>query len=303
MTNDVRCESRVPVKSRKSRSMCFIRVLVLTSIGLLGMFVFIQRQMMYPAMRAASLAVKTFPQLEQAFHAAADVDLATPDGVKIKGWHLQAEAARSDRLILLFHGNGGHRAHRSHWYLIARSLNSDVLAMDYHGYGDSGGSPSETALISDAEAAWTHAVEELKYEPGQIVIVGESLGGGVGVQLAAIQCRRKTPPAGLVLSATFASMLETASHKFWWLPVRFMLIDRYRSDKHIPDVTCPILQFHGEQDTLIPLSMGQKLHRLAPAMSTSGRPKQMYVMAEASHNDLLQMHGKVMRDRIAEFIR
>lgn len=283
--------------------MHFVRNLLLVYLGILGMFVFIQRQLMYPAMRAESLATALFPELQQSFHSANDVELTTPDKVKIKGWHLQAKAAPSETLILLFHGNGGHRAHRGNWYTIARSLNADVLAVDYHGYGDSGGSPSETALITDAAAAWEHAVTVLKYQPSQIVIVGESLGGGVAVQLAAARCRGKTTPKGLVLAATFSSMLEVASSQFWWLPIRFVLVDRYRSDRHIGDVSCPILQFHGDADSLIPLSMGQKLHQLAPEKSASGNPKEMCIFNGAGHNNMLHLHGNTMRDHMEKFLR
>lgn len=280
-----------------------VRTLLLIAAGLIAMLAFFQRQLMYPAMRASSLAVELFPQLEETFHRASNVELTTPDNVKIKGWHLQCKADQSDRLILLFHGNGGHRAHRSNWYIIARSLNADVLAIDYHGYGDSGGSPSETALMMDAESAWKHAIEQLKHPASQVFIAGESLGGGVGVQLAARLCRRGTPPGGLILSATFASMLETARHKYWWLPVRFVLLDRYRSDEHIGDVTCPLLQFHGNRDNLIPLSMGQTLHDLAPKAALSGVPKQMIVLDGAGHNNILQLHGRTVRDHMEKFIR
>lgn len=283
--------------------MLSVRIVLLAYLGVLGLFALLQRQMMYPAMQAASLDAASFPELTRTFHKASDVELATPDLVKIKGWYLQVAAEKSDRLILLFHGNGGHRAHRGQWYAIARSLNADVLAIDYHGYGDSGGSPSEKALISDATAAWKHAVDGMQYLPSQIVIVGESLGGAVAVQLAATQCRQNSAPAGIVLSATFCSMLETASHRFRWLPVRFLLLDRYRSDQHIPHVTCPILQLHGDSDTLIPLHMAEKLHKLAPEKSQNGKPKQLFVFPGAGHNDLLYLHSRTIRDHMATFIR
>ncbi len=283
--------------------MHLVRNLLLIYLGVVTLFASIQRQMMYPAVRAESLEARLFPQLTQTFHAATDVVLTTPDKVKIRGWYLQAAAEKSDRLILLFHGNGGHRAHRGNWYVIAKSLNADVLAVDYHGYGDSEGSPTEAALISDAHAAWKHAVEELKYLPSQIVIVGESLGGGVAIQLAADRCRHQAEPAGLVLCATFTSMLETASYRFPWLPVRFVLLDRYRSDQHIGHVTCPLLQIHGDQDTLIPLFMGRKLHDLSPMKSSAGKAKQLYVMKDAGHNDMLPLYGRVVRDHMEKFIR
>jgi fermentation-respiration switch protein FrsA (DUF1100 family) len=283
--------------------MNFLRRLLVAYLIVIAVFSYLQRQMMYPAARAASLSVEAFPELEQYFHTATDLEITTGDKVTIKGWHLQVKATQADRLILLFHGNGGHRAHRGSWYDIARTLNADVLVIDYHGYGDSGGSPSEKALIQDAAAAWEYAVATLKYQTAQIVIVGESLGGAAGVQLAAEKCRRGTPPCALVLVATFSSMVDVASYQFPWLPVRFFLIDRYHSDKNIVDVTCPILQFHGDQDTVVPLRFGQRLHQLAPAVSSGGKAKALHILQGTGHNDILHLHGWSIRDAMATFIR
>ncbi len=283
--------------------MHFIRKILIAYLIVMAVFALIQRKMMYPATQAPQLPVGAFPQLEQTFHSASDVEITTSDSVTIRGWHLQAAAKPSDRLILLFHGNGGNRAHRGNWYTIAHSLNADVLAMDYHGYGDSGGSPSEAALIMDAEAAWEHAVNVLKYQPSQIVIVGESLGGGVSVQLAATISQQGTPPAGLVLIATFSSMLDVASAHYRRLPVRWLLLDRYRSDKAIVHVTCPILQFHGDQDTLVPLPCARRLHELTPAKSSGGIAREFQLLRGAGHNDILDRYGRFIRDEMAAMIR
>jgi len=283
--------------------MQILRRLLVACLIVIAVFSCLQRKMMYPAARAESLSVDEYPELRQYFYSATDLEITTPDKVTIRGWHLQVAATPADRLILLFHGNAGHRAHRGSWYDIARSLNADVLVIDYHGYGDSGGSPSERALIQDGEAAWEYAVGTLKFQPAQIVIVGESLGGAVGVQLAAEKCRAGTAPCGLVLVATFSSMVDVAGYQFPWLPVRFFLIDCYRSDKHIIDVTCPILQFHGDQDTIVPLQFAQRLHQLSPVTSSEGKPKSLHILRGTGHNDILHLHGWSIRDAMAKFIR
>jgi fermentation-respiration switch protein FrsA (DUF1100 family) len=261
-----------------------------------------QRQLLYPATKADSLPIDSFPELKRSFEKLTDVEFLSHDDAMIRGWHLQVASTPSEQLILLLHGNGGHRAYRTRWYELASSLKTDVLTIDYHGYGDSEGTPNEPALISDAKATWEYAVSKLGYAPSKIVILGESLGGGIGVQLAAIQCRRNQAPAGLILSATFSSMVETASRKFPWLPVSLMLQDRYRSDRHIPEVNCPLLQFHGADDTLVPLSLGQRLHELAPAKSISGIPKSMIVFPQTEHNNVLRLNAEAMRTHIAEFL-
>lgn len=262
-----------------------------------------QRHLLYPATIAESLPVDSFPELKLSFEKRTDVEFPSHDEATIRGWHLQVASTPSEQLILLLHGNGGHRAFRTRWYELASSLKTDVLTIDYHGYGDSEGTPNEPALISDAKATWEYAVSKLGYSPSKIVILGESLGGGVGVQLAAIQCRRNQAPGGLILSATFSSMVETASRKFPWLPVNLMLQDRYHSDRHIPEVNCPLLQFHGADDSLVPLSLGQRLHELAPVASASGIPKSMIVFPQTEHNNVLRLNADAVRTQIAEFLR
>lgn len=262
-----------------------------------------QRHLMYPATKAATLTVNSFTELQESFQQRSDVQLSSKNDTIIRGWHLQVQSVPSPQLILLLHGNGGHRAFRTRWYELASSLRTDVLAIDYHGYGDSEGTPSEPALLEDAKAAWEYAVIKLGYSPSRIVILGESLGGGVGVQLTAFQCRKNQAPAGLILSATFSSMVETASRKFPWLPVKLMLQDRYRSDQHIPEVNCPLLQFHGADDSLVPLSLGQRLHELAPATSLSGIPKSLIVFPHTEHNNVLRLNADAIRTQVADFLR
>lgn len=279
------------------------RRLLIAGLIVVAFLTWFQRKLMYPAMRAESLETAQFPVLRQFFQQAEDIELLTPDGVRIRGWRLQAESSPAEHVLLLFHGNGGHRAHRAFWYEVARSLNMDVIAIDYHGYGDSEGSPSEKALIQDAAATWDYAVAKCGYQPSQIVIAGESLGGAVGVRLAAEQCRNGTAPGGLVLVATFDSMLRTASWHYPFLPVRWLLLDRYHSDRHIPDVSCPILQVHGTNDTIVPLEFARNLFMTAPDQSAGGTQKSFLEIPDAGHNDLLSDHARTIRDAMAEMLK
>lgn len=279
------------------------RRLVIVVLIIMGLITIFQRKLMYPAARAERLPAASFPFLGQFYENRNDVQIKTADGVNIRGWHLQIGKASASRLVLLFHGNSGHRAGRTLWYEVAASLGCDVLAIDYRGYGDSEGEPSEAGLIADARASWDYATGHLKYRPGQVVIVGESLGGGVSVQLAADACLRQEVPAGLVLLATFDSMLNAASHNFPWLPVRRFLLDTYQSDQHIADVKCPVIQFHGDQDTIVPLKLGRRLHSLTPPTSVQGQPKVLKVFPGAGHNNLLRQHAPVIRDEIRQLFR
>ncbi|KAL1837170.1 hypothetical protein VTJ49DRAFT_4180 [Mycothermus thermophilus] len=58
-----------------------------------------------------------------------------------------------------------------------------LLAIDYRGFGLSSGSPTESGLALDAEAAVRWAVETARVPPERIVIVGHSLGTAVTAAL------------------------------------------------------------------------------------------------------------------------
>ncbi len=283
--------------------MDFAKRVLLFYLMVIAVFTWFQRTMMYPAGRAEQLAVAEFPVTTGKFSKAADVEIVSGGNEKIRGWFLQAGKNRGDRLMLFFHGNASHRARRLAWYELFWSINVDVLAMDYRGYADSEGQPSEKALTEDAAATWKYATQELGYRPDQIVITGESLGGGVGVKLASAVCQQGDQPAGLILVSTFSSMLDAARNRFWWLPVRLLLIDRYRSDLEIPHVTCPVLQFHGTADSIVPLPLAQRLHDMTLAKSQSGVPKKFVLFRGTGHNDVLNRNGKEVQNEIQQWIQ
>ncbi len=282
--------------------MHFAKRVLLIYLVVIAVVSWLQRSLMFPAGRTEPLLVAEYPVATGIFSSASDVAIVAGDKQTIRGWMLQSEKKSSDRLVILFHGNGGDRSRRWGWYELLRSINVDVLAMDYRGYADSDGSPSEKTLTQDATATWKYATQTLGYPPGQIIVLGESLGGGVGVKLASTICQQSEVPAGLVLVSTFSSMLDAASNRFWWLPVRFVLLDRFRSDLEIEHVTCPVLQFHGTVDSIIPLRLGQRLHELTPPQASNGIEKKLIIFNGTDHNNVLDRHGGEVRDAVREFI-
>ena len=77
--------------------------------------------------------------------------------------------------------------------------------------------------------------------------MGESLGGGVMVDLAA-----KDGARALVLENTFTSLPDVAAFHYPWLPVQLLMRTRLDSAAKIGDYHGPLLQIHGDADTIIP---------------------------------------------------
>lgn len=193
------------------------------------------------------------------------------------------------------------RAEPSRWERWRRSAH--VVIFDHRGYGENPGNPSEKHLAADARSIWDRLTKTLGVAPERIVIYGESLGGGVAVRLASELCRDGQPPGGLILQSTFSSLADAGSELYWFLPVQWLLVDRYESVKRIPFVSCPILQLHGRNDRIVPLHLGQRLFEAAPPESTSGLAKRQVILEHADHNDVYSREGATVIAEFSQFLQ
>lgn len=200
------------------------------------------------------------------------INLKASDGTQLEAWYHPAK--ENYPTIIHFHGNGGNLSHRAFFFSLLRDAGFGVLGLDYRGYGKSEGNPSEEGFYQDARATMDYATKTLSLPDNKIIIYGESIGTAVTVQMA---MEHKT--AALILQSPFTSMTATASNKYSWLPVSLLLKDRYDSLSKIANIKTPLLLFHGEIDTLIPISFGKEL------FARANEPKQAIYYPEVNHND------------------
>ena len=197
------------------------------------------------------------------------VRLATEDGETILAWYSPPAPGRPT--ILCFHGNAGEIGDRAGRIAAYQAQGVGVLFVSYRGYGGSTGSPTESGLVIDALTAYDW-LRQRAIAPNDIMLLGESLGTGVAVQLAT---RRKV--GAVALEAPFASAADIAAQIYWWLPARLLMKDKYNSIEHIPRIEAPLLIIHGDLDEIIPISEGHRLFAAARG------PKEMMVIKGGSH--------------------
>lgn len=278
--------TKPPLWRRVARSgFVFCVVPYLAIAALAGVF---QRRLMYHPVRSGELSPADAGLPEGTV---SSVSIKTTDGLTLHGWqiHPPGESKNindADWVVLYFHGNAGNRKSRARDCCDFTRMGCHVLLFDYRGYGENDGSPSESAFVDDAKRIHDFAVEEQAVLPDRILIYGESLGGGVATQLAAYACESNAAPGGLILNATFSSMVDAASAIYPFLPVPLMLIDRYPSDAFISSVTCPVLQIHGTNDEIVPFEIGRKLFDATPETSSGGVAKRFIEMPGYGHNNL-----------------
>ena len=182
--------------------------------------------------------------------------LTAADGVRLHAWFVPAQAGRGNgKTLLVFHGNAGNLGTAAPRLVLYSRYGFDAFMVDYHGFGRSEGEISESNLYLDAEAAWRYLTIARGVAPGNIVILGYSLGGAVASWLA----ERRPEAAGLVLESTFTSLADIAAGLFPFLPCRLIVGDAFNTLVRLANIKMPLLVVHGEGDELVSFRFGEML--------------------------------------------
>jgi fermentation-respiration switch protein FrsA (DUF1100 family) len=205
-----------------------------------------------------------------------NVYFTSADGTKLHGWFAPHEGPTA--VILFCHGNAGNVTHRIDAIRALHDrVGAAVFVFDYRGYGRSAGMPDEPGVLADARAARVWLADRTGVAQGRIVLMGESLGGAVAVDLAA------DPAVGgaraLILEHTFSSMPDVAAHHYPWMPVRLLMKTQFDSAAKIGRYRGPLLQVHGEHDSIVPIEYGRRL------FDAANEPKQFLQIEGGDHND------------------
>ena len=236
----------------------------------------LQRSIMYFPIRSLSAPAQAgVPDMDV-------VTLSTADGLKLKAWFKTPENKHSilRPTIVYFHGNGGGIAFRGARIRPYLDRGFGVLLVEYRGYSGNPGDPTEQGLYEDGRAS-LEFVKNVGIPLDQVVLLGESLGSGVAVQMAT-----EFDVGATVLEAPFSSAVDVAAAAYWFLPVRWLLKDRYDSISKIDRVRSPLFLVHGERDRIVPIKLGRRL------FSAANDPKEAAYLPHAGHNDL-PAHGSI----------
>ena len=202
-----------------------------------------------------------------------NVDFASADGTRLHGWYFEHPDPRA--FVLYSHGNGEDLTNLGEYMAALRDRHEvSIFAFDYRGYGRSQGRPDEAGVVADGRAARSWLAQRVGSDPAQIVLWGRSIGAAVAVQLAADQGAR-----ALILERTFTSLPDVAARHYPWLPMRWLMRNRFDSLARITEYRGPLLQCHGTADEIVPFELGQTLFDAAAA-----KPKKFVAMHGATHN-------------------
>ncbi|MEM6823297.1 MAG: alpha/beta hydrolase [Verrucomicrobiota bacterium] len=180
---------------------------------------------------------------------------------------LKREVEDPERIWLIFYGNGDVSIRASGWFDFLGEFFPDrrlsFYVLEYPGYGPQEGVTSEETILVKAK----QALDLLNSQSLPITILGQSMGAGVACRLA------KESGAGidgLLLCNPYTSLID-AGYQYLsriigplnkLVPLEAIVKDRYQSIENIRSYEGPVVIVAGEEDTLTPAKMAEKLYEV-----------------------------------------
>ena len=250
--------------TRSRRMTNWLIAAAIVVVGLAGLVRWLEPRMAFFPFPGEDVTPRTFGV---AFE---PLTIETKDGERLRAWRMDTPSPKAR--ILYFHGNGGNL---SNWAPILAGIvkrGYSVTALDYRGYGMSTGRPTERGLYRDVEA-FVQAAATGSAAGTPVIFWGRSLGATMAAYAATIR-----KPDGLIIEAGFpdARAVVRGSSLTFVFPLSSY---RFPTAEFANRARVPVLQLHGDRDSVIPFALGQELHGRIEG------PKQFVAIAGGDHND------------------
>jgi len=171
------------------------------------------------------------------------------NGVKLQGWFIDKDA---EHTVIYYGGNGEDLS--GSLFPLCEGLQANALLVNYRGYGTSEGKPGEAKIFSDALAVFDSFAAEKDLEPGNIVVMGRSLGSAVATYVAAERNVRR-----VVLITPFDSITSVGQGQYPYLPISWVIRHPFDALSRAPKIEVPTLVLLAEYDRVAPPANSRRL--------------------------------------------
>jgi pimeloyl-ACP methyl ester carboxylesterase len=256
-----------------------------------------------------------------------DVDLHTPDGLKLKAGYLKTTAPHRKGVILFGLEFGANRWSCVPYCEHLRAAGYDIFTYEPRNQGESDKDGSYTPLqwvtdrdVIDCRTALEYLKHRSDVDRHGIGLYGISKGGGAGLVVAAedqfIRC--------VLTDGAFATYSTVVPYMRYWysiydknyalhglvMPHYYGLVlkamfRRAQREHHVHYVSLenaarkisprPLFMIHGEKDSYIRPSMALALYNCAK------EPKDFWLVSGARHNQAIELAQKEYTERVREF--
>lgn len=240
-----------------------------------------------------------------------NIKIQTDDGISLDGW-LVKQSENSKGTVIYLHGVGDCKTDGIPITQMLHRERYHVFLYDSRRHGESGGNYCTYGWYEKRDLStvidYLHGRNDLKI--GNIRLFGTSMGAAVALQAAAVDDRIK----GVIAEASFTDLRTVSVDyqrriiKLPWHFLRNVAMSRSQSIAHfkardvspleaVNTLTIPVLFIHGENDSLIKCEYSKTLYEAA------NEPKQLLIVRNGDHNDLLEVGGANYRETILSFLQ
>lgn len=190
----------------------------------------------------------------------------------VNGWY--APPAEGMPSILYLKGNSGSFSAEYERFVAFTADGYGVLSFDYRGFPLSPGSITQDNILADALAAY----DWLAAQGDPVVVWGRSLGSAPATYVAS-----QRDAEALLLETPMYSAVSVASERYPYAPVGLLMLDQFRTNEWISDVSEPVFIAHGTADTVVSVGNGERLYAEAP------NPYDLWIVEGAGHGDFWRL--------------
>jgi hypothetical protein len=266
-------KSRTRYRSPAERlSIAAVKLTVLGYVAILLALALMETRLVYPG-----AYMEDPPDQEAAATSIETVEYTSSDGVTLKGRLLEREQA--EHIVLFFHGNAVKARWMDRWLqLLSAEFNATAMIAEYRGFEDQC-APDEQGVLADCFAARDYLCSRYQKSPSDLILYGRSLGGGCAVAVAA-----QGGAKAMVLDRTFDRLVDVAAGKYPFVPVHWLMRNRYDSLAKLTVYKGPLVVLHGTADEIIPYRSGETLFAAAACSH-----KHWIAVQGLGHNDSLPL--------------
>lgn len=241
-----------------------------------------------------------------------EFDVRAADGALLRGWNVRA-AKPNGNWVLVFHGVADNRAGVVGQAQLLLQAGYGVVMMDARAHGASDGPMATYGWLERNDSKAVVEALETTDHPRHLFALGESMGAGIALQSAAVEPRIEA----VVAEASFANLRE-GSYDYaglqrypllgmtllapgaWTMVYHGELAAGFPASEVSPEKAVaarpfPVLLICDAEDTALPCRHTRRIYTAARG------PKQLWVVAGASHAAALGYEPAEFRRRVLEF--
>ncbi|CAD8061565.1 unnamed protein product [Paramecium sonneborni] len=199
------------------------------------------------------------------------------------------EYQKSQQIILYSHGNSTDIGLMFDTYVdIVMECQINLFSYDYSGYGQSTGYPTDINLLYDIDSAYLFLVDQLQFEPRNIIIYGYSIGSGPSTNLAS-----RHNVGGLIIHSGLSSGLRVIDPNI----KQTSYYDIFPNIDYIVDVTAPVFLLHGGADSMISVVHAEQLAQNTNHLFS------VWLVENGGHGDIESQWKELYFKRLNSFLQ